>query len=106
MLFEGSALSERVVEKDGGQLGVMSEGQSQGSGGGRGLERSLDQRGPNDGWGGRGGGWCYSLGSAGLDQLSALSHVPVVLHDSLDDLVLVEVQVPCTLMMLNFVLQN
>lgn len=85
-------MSEGMVKENGGKLGVMSQGQSKGCSGGRSLERSLDKRGPNDRRGrGRSRGRCYTLGNAGLDQLSTLSHVPVMLDYSLDDLVLLEV---------------
>lgn len=77
-----------MVEEDGWELGLVGQGQSQGSGGSGRLERSLDQGGPDDGcgrWGDR------RRVQAALDQLRALRHVTVVLHYSLDDFTLLEV---------------
>lgn len=94
-----------MVEQYGGQLGVVGEREGQGGGGGGGLERGLDEGGPDEGRGGGRGGR-YVGGGAGLDQLGALGHVAVVLDDSLDDLVLVQVQGARALVVLDFVLQD
>ena len=65
---------------------MVGEGYGHGSGGGGCLKRRLDQRGPDDGRG-RGCG-----GGGGLYAMRTVRHLPVVLHDLLDDLILLVVE--------------
>lgn len=54
------------------------------------LQRSLDEGGPDDG--SVCGVTAAEAAGVGGDEVGAVSHVPVVLHDLLDDLVLLIVQ--------------
>lgn len=84
---EAAEPGPRGRPEDGGrQARVVGEGDGHGGGGGGGLQRRLDQRGPDDRRGGRRGG------GGGLDAMRAVRHLPVVLHDLLDDLVLLVVE--------------
>lgn len=74
------------AEDGSGQAWVVSEGYGHRSGSGSGLQRRLDQRGPDDGRGGRGGR------GGSLDTVRTVRHLTVVLHNLLDDLVLLVVE--------------
>lgn len=85
------------AEDGSGQAWVVGEGYGHGGGGGGSLQRCLDQRGPDDGRGGRGGR------GGRLDAVRTVCHLAVVLHNLLDDLVLLVVEDAGVEIVLDFV---
>ena len=76
---------------------MVGEGYGHRSGGSGSLQWCLDQRGPDDGrggWGGRG---------SSLDAVRAVGHLPVMLHNLLDDLILLVVEDAGVEVVLDFV---
>lgn len=85
--LEAAELGAWGRAKDGsGQTWVVGEGYGYRSGGCCSLQRCLDQRGPDDRGGGRGGG------GGSLDAVRTVSHLAVMLHNLLDDLILLVVE--------------
>lgn len=80
---------------------MVRQGNGYGGGGSRRLERGLDERGPDDGDRGR-----RRRGRSVLQEVGAVGHVPVVLHNLLNDLTLVVVEYTGAEVVLYLVLQD
>lgn len=92
LLSQGTQDGHRGTEDGCREARVVGQGYSNRSGGSCGLQGGLDEWGPNDGGGGGCGGG--GGGSSSLDVVSTVCHLPVVLHDLLDDLILLVVENP------------
>lgn len=91
------------MEDGTGQVRVVGEGQGHGRGGRGGLQGRLDEGRPDDG---RRGGRGVGSGACLADEVGAVGHVAVVLHDLLDDLVLLVVEGTRAQVVLHLVLEN
>lgn len=80
---------------------MMCQGNGDGGGCSCGLERGLNEGRPDDrGWRG------WRLGRYILHEVSAVGHVPIVLHNLLDDLIFLVVEYAGAEVMLYLVLQD